>query len=169
MGLAPSSRAAVSVPCGFAARTATSGRITVFLCCCCPGLTWGSPRIFACQIASAVIIHLSPSLAPIGYGYTMPLRGLSFGCGYISGRLLPGRSPSIFYVVYGSQLRRVPWFFLPCHVQGFLVCNWNLWKERDSNPRNVTARHVSDVPSTTRPSSPKNQPILTHQLIEKRF
>lgn len=132
-----------------------NGRITVILCCCCPGLTWGSPRIFACQIASAVIIHLSPSLAPIGYGYTMPLHGLSFGCGYISGRLSPGRSPSIFYVVYGSQLRRVPWFFLPCHVQGFVVCNWNLRKERDSNPRNVIACHVSDVPWTTRPSSRK--------------
>lgn len=30
-----------------------------------------------------------------------------------------------------------------------------LRKERDSNPRNVTARHVSDVPWTTRPSSRK--------------
>ena len=38
-----------------------------------------------------------------------------------------------------------------------------LRKERDSNPRNVTACHFSDVPLTTQPSFRK-QPILTNRL-----
>lgn len=34
------------------------------------------------QIASGFILHLSPALAPLGYGYSMLQQRFSFGCSY---------------------------------------------------------------------------------------
>ena len=51
-----------------------------------PMLSWLRVRIVTFhrhQIASSVIIHLLPSLAPLGYGFSVPLHGLSIGCGYL--------------------------------------------------------------------------------------
>jgi len=57
-----------------------------------PMLSWLRVRIVTFhrhQIAYSVIIHLLPSLAPLGYGFSVPLHGLSFGCGYIPEGLRP--------------------------------------------------------------------------------
>lgn len=60
----------------------------------------------AYQIASSVIIHLLPSLAPLGYGFTVPLRQ---SCPQL---WLPWEGiyarplPVLFYVLDGSSLAR---------------------------------------------------------------
>lgn len=74
-----------------------------------PMLSWLRVRIVTFhrhQIASSIIIHLLPSLAPLGYGFSVPLHGLSIGCGYRR-KACARPLPIFFYTVYGYSLR---WF-----------------------------------------------------------
>ena len=61
--------------------------------------------------------------------------------------------PIFFYDVYGSQLHRVPWFFLSCHVQDFVV-NIRLFAEgeRFELPKRFAACLVSEALSSTQPT-----------------
>ena len=102
-----------------------------------PMLSWLRVRIVTFhrhQIASSVIIHLLPSLAPLGYGFSVPLHGLSIGCGYRR-KAFARPLPIFFQLLDGSSLATY------------------LRKVRDSNSRIHTDFVLSrDAPSTTRPT-----------------
>lgn len=91
VGLAPASRADVSVPCGFAARSATSGRIRAFFTC-----WWLAPPL-------ALLVRFSTSYSGLALCHVRATSRLPSGCSHI--RPIDYSLPVPFYLItpWGSR------------------------------------------------------------------